>query len=212
MDSSRLPSWAVAALSAAVLLSSCSGGAVVPSGATAASGAGLGLRPNTKSCTQPADSFIFAGSCDTILLKASGGTEFLHHYRGIVMLAEFGARKHVIKSTPLTLVDATGKGDISPLSGNAFPHYSGSAGTPIVYFKLINGGPATKFSDTPTLHITYAGKLPGNTCSVVVLETTGWVAPGLTTTAKDGHRIQFPPFPIASKLPKGSSYFGVACQ
>ncbi|MBV8433904.1 MAG: hypothetical protein JO029_06450 [Candidatus Eremiobacteraeota bacterium] len=195
----------------AAALAACASAPVVPNAGGVAPVPQVVAR--AKTCVQPSNTYLFGGSCDSVLLRPQGAKLFLTHYHGIVVLMKFGARKHVTKSTPILAADATGNGDIQPLGGTPFPSYTGAAGTPIVYLKVVNGGKAAKFTSTPSINITYPAKLPGSTCTLSVLTSSGWLDTPLTT-AVTGHAVRFPSVPLGAgfTIPAGAYYIVASCK
>jgi hypothetical protein len=199
-----------AALAATLGLSACNGARLMPAGAVPA--ALTAASPTAaKPCRQPAASFFFEGSCDGVAFDPPGDvTASLADYRGITATVKLFPRKSVAKGSRITIVDATGKSDVKPYDGKAFPHFKGR-GEPLVYMKFIVAGTTADMRRSPYINITDAARVRGSSCTVELLEANRWAPTNYRVPIFDAHVVRFLPLAAQFNLPHGSSYLVVVC-
>jgi hypothetical protein len=207
--------FAAFAIAGTLSLAACSSHALVPAAPQPA--AGSAAVQAAKSCSQPKTSWIFEGACDSIYMRPKGGSAFLKGYppkAKITVLGKFGSNS-LKRSVPFTFADAIGKGDIMPRKGTPFPYYTGNAGAPFLYLKIVNGGKQNiQFQQTPLIGIATSIPLPGKTCTFSVLTSSGWIDTPLTATAKNRWSVTFQPIANSSLLvlQPGPFYSVISCK
>lgn len=210
----------VVASAAAVALSACGGHGLVPSQG-AAPMASLNAAPDkSEKCTtldQP--TWVFEGSCVYVVpLNRKGMTIKLPAYKGVTESTTLPA-SNVKRSIGFSIGDALGQGDIKKWHGKRFPLIAATAGKSVLYVEAMNFQSDLTFSSTGKLIFTItAPSLPGKTCPLSLLQTTGkWFTTPLTGKVK-GTTVTFD-IPVSDLklffpkgLPFGQSFFNVACH
>ncbi|MBV8148530.1 MAG: hypothetical protein JO092_05535 [Candidatus Eremiobacteraeota bacterium] len=210
MHSLRLaPSILCAAVVAILGLAACGAARLVPFARMTTRIPSLTIA--ARRCRQPAASFFFAGACDRVVLDPPGrATALLADYRGITAAVTLFPRTSVAKGARVTIVDATGKRDVKPYDGKAFPHVNGR-GKPLVYLKFVVAGTTADMRRSPYINITDTAKIRGSSCTVEFLEGNGWKATNYRVPIFDARVVRFLPMRAQFNLPHGSSYLVVVC-
>lgn len=213
----------VVASVAAVALAACGGShGVVPSTALMPSMLSKSTAPTTCPANPPQPAWIFKGSCVISKLPTKGKTYTLAAYKGLGVSVAI-PKNNATGSPAFVIVDAVGgkTKDIAPYKGKAFPAIPTTSGKSVVNIEAVNAFPGLKFTGGNLIVTVNAQKLPGNHCSVAVLEQKGtkfsWfaipIAPsvkGNVITEKIAGGAVGTLFP--NGLPAGPLFFNAACK
>ncbi|HTX59903.1 MAG TPA: hypothetical protein VMH02_09505 [Verrucomicrobiae bacterium] len=203
------------ALTASFALAACAGHGIVPSGTSYAGApttdlASSAVKKTTSPCLASTLPYKFGGAYTiTTLTKGKAATSALPKYKGYTVTTKYAAGT-VGASGAVLFCDGTGKTDISgKYKGKSFPFYSDGA----LYVEAVNTGKTTiTLSKTPTIVMT--GLKTGDTCTLLVLESTGkWYATPLSTKVKAG-KLEYPSLPNSLNFgfPAGTPVFlAVGC-
>jgi hypothetical protein len=213
----------VVASAAAVALAACGGShGVVPSTAFMPSMLSKSTAPTTCPANPPQPAWIFKGSCVISKLPTKGRKFTLAAYKGFAVTVTIP--KNTATGNPaFVLVDAVGgkTKDIAPYKGKAFPPISTSRGKSVINIEAVNAFPGLKFTGGSLIVSVTAQKLPGNTCTVAVIQQKGtkfsWFSipilpsvKGNVITEKIAGGAVGTLFP--SGLPAGPLFFNAACK
>ena len=163
---------------------------------------------------QPA--WIFKGACQNTQITGKGATISLGVYHHMSLAGAIG-KTALSKVAGLTIVDATGGGDVRPYKGAAFPKYTTSGRTAILFVQaVLSTKAAVRVKGSPALKLALTNKtgVLQKTCGLAVLlsnsGTFTWTdllypvslkASTLTVTLKK--------LPFA--LPSGALFFAFTC-
>lgn len=216
------------AAACAAAVAACSGRGLTP--ATPLAPAGTPVAPAAqdaesrlasgavKQCASGNDQprWIFEGACDAAQISNKGGTFGLPPYANLRFFGSIG-KTTLASPVNVTIVDATGQGDVQPYKKKPFPAYATSGRSAVAFLQLVNQASSFSVTGSPalTLGLTYKQHGLSAACGLAALLTAKKHAPAWSdlpypVSVKRGTlkvSVASLPFPI----PKGALYLAVTC-